>query len=292
MRLALAIAATASCDPSEFLHALCIGGLLRHPDIAIYIAHDRQFPMRGVPAEVTLCPQPDGTPLPRLWGAAIARAEATYIAVLDIRCPPALGWKEAALAEVDAGTQSFFGPVEPDFSIRDIRNVGYLIEYAQFHRPLSFRLLEVPGNNLVLRREFMGNSEVLKRDGFFKTFTLIRLARAGQPPPKPVEQMIVRYRKPFAFRRYCLQRFNHGRSFAARRLRAPGHPSKLLAIVFTPALPILRIWRIARWVSRIPQYRIALCKTVHLILAAETCWSAGELLGYLAGEGRSEELLE
>ncbi len=290
--LSLAVCARGACDPLEFLRALQTEAVFAGPGAEVHIAHDGGWPSAVSPPHIHLHACPPGSSVARLWGEAIARSTAPYVAVLDIHVPPSPGWLRRVEAEIAAGTPLFFGPVDPGWSGSDRRILGYLIEYAQFRGPIPRNLGEVPGNNLVGLRELLtepGGGSGGTPAAFFKTFAIWRLARERGLSPRCFDDMAVVYRKGFALGPYLSARLAQGRSFAGRRHTQPGQPSRLLCIAFTPLLPVLRLWRILRAADRDGMLRRAARRYLPLLLLAETAWSAGELLGYLAGPAGPEE---
>ena len=93
-----------------------------------------------------------------------------------------------------------------------------------------------------------------------------------------VEASIVRYARPFNLGEYCARRFRHGRAFAAKRTpKVPVPKAVPLALV----LPVVRTARVLGNAWHYPKLRAAALGWLPAIFVAETCWSAGELVGYL-----------
>lgn len=284
MSLTLAVAAKGDCHPQAFFDALGATGVLDIPEVEIIVAHDETWPMHAtLPRNVRLCACPRGTSSLKLWGIAMAQATQDYVAALDIRCPPQAAWWSRARQEIARGTPLFFGPVDPGWDGRDVRITGYIAEYVQFHSPLTADLGEAPGNNIVCRRDLLAAPDKLAAEGFFKTFMIWKLAREQQLAPRIFDDMVVVYRKPFAMGHYAKRRYIHGRCFAACRFDNPGQPPRLLCLAFTPALPLLRLWRVYRAVARHDDMRRAFFWQLPRLALSELAWSAGEFMGYAFG---------
>ena len=285
MGVTLAVAAKGYCQPKEFLEALGAQGMLDSPAVEVRIAHDEAWPLPQADLAKNLhlhaCPR--GTSILKLWGTAMAGGSQPFVAVLDIHCPPQAGWWERVRREIGHGTPIFFGPVNAGWDPRDARMIGYLAEYAQFHSPLEPQLNEVPGNNIVCRRSLLDDPGKLVAAGFFKTFMIWKLEREQNLAPRCFDDMVVRYRKPFAMWHYLGRRFVHGRCFAACRFDNPGQPPRFICLAFTPALPLLRCWRIYRAVVNNAELRRALLGHLPSVLLSEIAWSAGEFMGYAFG---------
>lgn len=289
MSLALVVAAKGPCHAAPFLEALAAAGALADPRLEAIVVQDGASSLDLVlPAAVQQIRTAEAASVFELWGRGVAAASARHVAILDIHCPPAPGWFAAVLAHLTRDPDAFHGAVEPAYGPSDPRVTGYLVEYVQFHRPVARDMTEVAGVNFVIRRDLAGDPAALATEGFVKTLALERLAER----PPLLRGAVVRHAKPFSLASYCRRRYRHGRCFAAQRMRGPDAPPRLLAALFTPLLPALRVWRIHRHARRIEDYRRAFWRRLPQIVAAETAWSFGEGLGYLAGDGGRRERLD
>lgn len=282
MSVALLFAAKGRID-TELLHQMIAssGGLERE-DVNIHILCDNTTVLdRPAPHGVNVHHDSRPRSVFQLWGAGIRRASASHVAILDIHCPPSGRWIESVIAALNQGIDVGFGPVEPAYGAQDPRMVGYLTEYVQFHRPIAPGMLEVAGNNLFILRTLAVQAMTRPEDGFVKTASLAVLK-----PPDLLADAVVLHGKPFTLTGYCRRRFRHGRAFGARR------SGWRLAALGMPALPLVRVWRVWQHARRVPICASAFGRFWAQILIAETAWSAGECLGYLAGRAQSEAELD
>jgi hypothetical protein len=265
--LALAIAVKGAWDPARLLDDLGNAGAA--PSSEIHVACDPAHAPGTVPQGLNVHAKANAS-LFDLWGLAIAQSRSDWIAILHADALPASGWFAAIqrAVETEGWKDGYWGPVEPRFVASDPRMIGYLTEYCQFHRPLGPNLKEVPGSNLVLPR---GRIEATA------DFSKTRLLHQGLAP-RFVEDAVVLYARPFRLREYCRRRFHHGRAFAATR--TPGL-SLVAAVPLTAVLPFVRTARIVRHAWSHKNLRLASLLWFPAILTAETCWSAGELAGYV-----------
>jgi hypothetical protein len=265
-KLALAIATKGAWDAEKLLQDLRNAGA--DASTEVHVACDPQH-APAAPEGLTIYTKPNAS-LFDLWGLAIGKSRADWIAILHADALPAPDWLAAMQSAIDSRAEKdgYWGPVEPGFGTSDRRMVGYLTEYCQFHRPLDPNLKEVPGNNLVLPRECIEAS-----DDFSKT----RLLRQGLAP-RLVEDAVVLYARPFQLGDYCGRRFRHGRAFAAARTP---RLSLLTAIPMTVALPFVRTARVLHHAWRHANLRRPVLQWLPATFLAETCWSAGELTGYV-----------
>ncbi len=282
--LSIAVAARGACDADAFIQALRRLDMLDTDQISIHIAADDEASFAGkqLAANVQLQLYQPGTSILHLWGLALADCTQDYVAALDIKCPPAEGWLQAAQQAMRNDVALFFGPVNCRWRHDDKRIVGYLAEYAQFHSPLQDSLDEVPGNNIVCRRALLDDADTLRSKGFYKTFMIWRLQQQ-HVQPQAVPSMVVEYAKPFATGHYLHRRYQHGRCFGATRHDNAGQPSRALCALFTPLLPWLRCWRIYRAICAQPQLKRAGLRFAPILFGSECAWSLGELAGYVAG---------
>lgn len=288
MKLALVVAAPRGSDGQAFFSALEADGIFTASDVDVRVVQDFTQPVAKAPPGIGLATAPHRSSIFELWGLGLREVTAPYVALLDIRCPIEPGWLAAITRNLQDDPSVLFGPVACGWPPNSPNIVGYLVEYVQFHPPLSRHLKEVPGVNLVVASTLAQHGDVLKQDGFVKTRLLAHLSASGVAP-RSVAQSVATYRKAFGFSDYCLHRYRHGRCFGADR-RFMNSGRRILAVLATPALPVLRAWRIARAAREAGLFG-AYWRWLHRILAAETAWSLGEFSGYLFGEGGSRAFL-
>lgn len=285
LKVDIVVAAKGSYDADLFVAELMDDGLVDNADVAIHIAYDQVFPLdtASLPSNIFLHQCDKGTSILQLWGAAIAKSQSDYIAVLDIKCPPEKGWKDRVLSEINDQTELFCGDVEPGWDLNDKRIIGYLIEYAQFKKPTPVTLNEVPGNNIVFKRTLLDDKMDVSQQGFYKTFMVWRAEKELGITVRKYNDMAVRYYKSFDSKHYMHRRYVHGRCFAASRFDNQGQPPRLLCLLFTFLLPFLRIWRIFKAVKRDPELKKSFFRFFVLIVQSEMAWSFGEMMGYAIG---------
>lgn len=283
MTLSIAVAAKGICDPGSFIEALMRELAPGSTDVDIHIAYDKNWheDYSDLDDVIKLHKCSEETSVLRLWGMAIACCEGEYVAILDIHSPPDTGWLKCVQLQIRHKTPLFFGSVEPGWKKNDIRIVGYLAEYAQFSKPLTSTLDEVPGNNVVCHRSLLDDPSRLVSEGFFKTFMVWRLEQEMALKPQKIEAMAVNYYKPFSRKRYMARRYQHGRCFGATRHDNAGQPPRTLCMIFTLVLPVVRIWRIYRAVRKRSDLRHAFFSFFYLIVQSEVAWSYGEMKGYI-----------
>lgn len=295
-RLSLAVAAVRPLvsDIERFLAEVSRAGLGSDDELVIAVATDDPESLIGcvdafAEAELLVYPA-DTTPI-RLWGHAMAHARGTHIAILDLRDGLGANWCGSWAA---APRECLVcGPVDPEFIEDGCSWAAYMSEYGQFNHSLdSNRLEEVPGNNLVVPRELLPDAEDLEQNGFWKTFHLEGLKdRLGELPLVAANNMVVMYRRSYRLGPYLRRKLLHGRCYGGRRLKQPTSLQRLVYLGFTPALPVLRIYRVMRSVWKKRGIRRQLMTAGVPLFLGEVAWALGEALGYARGAGDACERL-
>jgi hypothetical protein len=292
--ISLCVVAKGRHDPAPFLEALRAQGFRVEGNVDVHLAHDEPLPdpaaLERAGWQLHRCPE--GTSILRLWGAAIAASTQRFVATLDIECPPDAGWWNTLLSELDTGKRVFTGPVAPGWRSSEWMVVGYLVEYAQFHRPHHPGVHEVPGINFVCERALLDSNDVLRQRGLFKTFTLWRLAREQKIVATRCDEMQVVFRRRLEPKSFLRRRYLHGRCFGGCRHEQPGQPLRWACVLFAPALPVLRCARIWRAARRHADLHRAYWRQLHWVVLSELAWSWGEFVGYLLGAGDACDRLD
>jgi len=276
-QLSLAIAGKGPADGSVFWAA--IAPMAMDQAIEIHFVYDHDAALAGMPASAHAhCMS--GASLFAMWGEALSRATGSYVAILHLTAPPAHGWLDAIKAALADEPLIICGPVEADYPKGDDRWIGYLVEYVQFHRPIASAMNEMPGNNLVLRRELAGSPENLASGGFSKT-QLLGQWRANGIAPVWAMEAVVTHMRVFDRRNFRARRFHHARTYAANRATGTSLARRAFLMFTTPVVAPLRVWRIARHACRLPKLRRTLFRFLVPIFASESSWALGELIGYI-----------
>lgn len=288
--LTVAIAASANHDMAALREDLSDAGLLHQADVQICIAFAGQV-SEVDDSDLMLMPCASGTPVFRLYAHVIDNTTSEYVALLDAACPPCRAWLTAAREQIANAADIFYGPVNSGWGSDDPRNTGYLIEYAQFRRPLQPGLPEYPGNNLVFRRTLLTAVPGASECGFQKTFFLRCIEERLGIKPRACDKMLVTYRKSYPWRYYLCRRLRHGRLYGSSHARSLGM-RRFLHAGGTLLLPLIRYWRILRMAAREPGLRADVLRFSGRVILSEIAWSIGECQGYLAGAAPDEAFLD
>ena len=279
--LMIAIASSPQADHVSLRENLASAGLLNQPDIKVCIAVSDEQSTPFADDKVSCFRFSGHTPFFDQYAAIIQQTGSRYIALLDATCPPADGWLRAARQMMQDETPVFYGPVNSGWPEKDSRNTGYLIEYAQFRRPVDPELPEYPGNNIVFQRELL-EAVSLVGAGFQKTFFLRQVKEKLGITPSACNGMIVTYRKQYDWNYYLRRRYCHGRLYGASHAEVLGSRRYLYAAGIL-ILPMLRYSRILLAAKRAPALYRSVLRFSMSILVSECAWSLGECSGYIAG---------
>ncbi len=279
--LTLAIASRECHDIQPFLDALERTGMAGANDVEIRLAClPALIPAANRrPANLYFHPCESGASVFKQWGEAIAAGHGEWIATLDACCPPSDTWWQAVRQAINADTPLFFGPV--DAPRQTGSTLAWLTEYAQFSDPISTGPHDVPGINIVLRRDCVPDIDRLRANGFIKILVLWQCDRERQLRARAIDGMRIQYERPWTLSTYMSFRHSHGRHFGLHRHKAHDQPPRWLCITGCPILPALRVWRIWRQAGKHFGVRRKVLSQLLPLILSETAWSLGELLGYL-----------
>ncbi|MEM7541675.1 MAG: hypothetical protein AAF384_08815 [Pseudomonadota bacterium] len=275
MKLSIAVGAKAAADCGALIDALMDQGLGRREGVELQIACNHRGAIADGPNTLISCTSEQS--IFQLWRHAALNSTGDYVVYLPAKAIPANNWlDQAELALAHRGVH--YGAIDP--LSKQHFELGYLIEYSQFHSDRQRPPEELPGINLFLPREPLLAS--LDTAGFFKSKALARCAALGLANIWHPD-LRVHYDMRTARGGYWRRRFRHGRVFGARRHELPAQPSKALCILGSFGLPLLRFWRLLRRTHESRHLATAVRKSALPILWAEVGWSLGELCGYLIG---------
>ena len=223
---------------------------------------------------------PAGTTVPAMRWAALKRARFDVVLAVEARCVPDPGWVEAMeAAQVrHPASPAIGGSVAIGGNPSTFDWALYFCEYGQFAPPLDeAEAKDISGANLSYKRAALEREADLLNTGAWETLLHLRWKTQGLK--------LFTVSSPVSFHNSMTpgialqQRFHYGRGYAGNRARRWAY------LPFTPILPVLLLWRIARSARRsmyASYFPAVIPWTVLLTLA----WSVGELVGYLAGPPR------
>ncbi|HEX8968677.1 MAG TPA: glycosyltransferase [Chloroflexota bacterium] len=228
---------------------------------------------------------------PEMWGEGVRRGHEAIIALTTAEMLPEPGWARALLDRFEREPWAAVGGViVPSVDLGPVDAAIFWLRYHRFASiPRAGAVRDIAGDNGSYRLEALQpHLERITRDGFWENELNQDLVASGNRlclEPRAV----VRYRGGESFGLFARQRLAHGRRFGIERFDRRHGARRwflLAAWPLTPAALLMRVLRGAVAARALP----GLLPGLPVLLALIGCWSAGELLGYLAaarhGAGR------
>jgi len=220
--------------------------------------------------------------------AGVRRAAPPLVVFTEDHCFPAPGWAEA-LIEAHKVERAAVGPVVGLANLHGARAwANYLIQYGPWMRPaFGGEVDDLPGHNSCYRKaalleygdeleELMEFEYVFHQDLRARGKVLHLEAAA--------ETFHVFLTKPGAF---CLEHLAIGQALAAHRARRFSLTARLLRLLATPLLPVVRTVRIWRLARQRAWHRALFPRILPWLMVGLATSALGELLGYAIGPGRA-----
>ena len=225
--------------------------------------------------------------IPELRSTGISQATGDIIAITEDHCNVSEDWFQEILKAHDSEYGAIGGTVINGSVDRITDWAVYLCEYSHVMPPIpSGEVGGIAGNNASYKREVLDRVDESIKRNYWEFFLHEELKKAGVKfLSEPA--LIVYHKKEFGFLYFLAQRFHYSRSFAGmRRSKAP-ISKRVLYVLFSPLLPFLLTWRIARQVFGKKRHRKQFLLSIPLLLAFMVSYTLGELVGYLFGSGKS-----
>jgi hypothetical protein len=240
---------------------------------------------------LTLLPFPENTPLPILLAAGISAARGDIVALTDIDTEPDSDWVTSILKEHESDDVVIGGVVDV-WSCQTLTNwASYFCDYGQFMPPVTTGISNaLAGNNISFKRSALPPNSKLKEVGFWKTLWCQSLASRGICL-KLNSNIRVSSAKATGLVQLVARRFENGRSFAVMRAAEIGFWRRLIFALGTPVLPFVLLKRTFAAVMPKRRHRRELFASTPLMTLAFAAWSAGELVGGVAGKGSRKSKL-
>jgi hypothetical protein len=231
---------------------------------------------------------PASATVPAKRWLGIASTSEDVVALLEDDCVVRPGWCRALRAAHGSQDVAIGGAIEPSSYERRLDWAVYFCEYSRFMMPFAGRVTSLPGNNVSYKREALtrfGEAE-WPAEGFYEGDFHRRLRAEGlsllADPALAVENV-----NSWRAAQVLGVPFHHGRAFAGRRLRGRAFWQRPCFAGFTIVLPALQVFRAIREVASRRRLVSKLISAMPWVLLFCISWSAGELVGYLSGEGKS-----
>ena len=248
----------------------------------------------GDPAEITALGKafpgvrflgaPQATPIPQLRGLGMADATGDIVALTEDHCVADEHWVETMLQNAQDSADVIGGGMGNAQRDRTVDWAAYFAEYGFFSNTRPKRLSgERPlltGANVAYKRHVV--SEVIEwaKQGEWENVAHSRLLAQGSAM-RFIGSAAVYQNKNYQFGEFCVDRYEHGRDFARKRLVEDPSSSRWSLLLVSPLLPPLLTWRVA--VAAGPARWSTFLRALPTTFAFLTAWSIGEAVGYLRG---------
>lgn len=231
--------------------------------------------------------------LPQMRTLALDHSSGDIVAVTEDHCVPASGWLASIAAAMrDPTVVAVGGPVENGVRDTSFDWATFLCEYSAFSPPAPEGDTDLlPGMNVAYRRAALS---ALPRErlleGFWETTVHGRI-RDGGCRFTSRNDMRMFHCKKFTVGLFFRQRFIYSRYFAALRFGRGAVAARAAATAASLILPPVLLWRMIRACSR-KGLRSEMLRALPVLAALTIVWSAGEMWGYMFGEGTALSEIE
>lgn len=244
---------------------------------------DDRFPKNGLPEVRWLSVSPETT-VPQMRARGILQSRGEVVVLIEDDCVAPEGWL-LGLARAHEGESPIIGgAIAPDAYRRWLDWAVYFCEFARFMPPFFGAQDALPGNHVSYKKTALTKYEF--GDGFYEVFFHAAWQSAGGSLTADPNLVIVNINR-WSLRHLTNVPFHHGRAFAAMRSVSFPLWRKSLYALLSPALPVVKLFRLASVVIRRRRYRLQFLLSLLWIMLFLISWSLGEMVGYVAGAGSS-----
>jgi len=145
---------------------------------------------------------------------------------------------------------------------------------------------DIAGDNASYKRETIAAHWETIGDGFWEP-EFHRFVLASGRSLAFVPGIRVAQRASFGIRRFCAQRFSHGRHFGRDRMRGKPWIFWLASFVAAPLIPVMLLGKIGQRLTSKPSYLGPFLASLPVLLLFIVSWALGEAWGYITA-GRNE----
>ncbi|MBA2271796.1 MAG: hypothetical protein H0W20_14555 [Chthoniobacterales bacterium] len=247
--------------------------------------------VRQFPWVEWLPPAPDAL-IPNLWSQGLAAARGEVVAITIAQFTPAADWVaqiRAAHGRLDSA--GIGGAIDPPARGSAVAWATYFLRYSSlFKLDREQKVNDLAGDNASYKREAIAAHAKSIREGFWEQ-EFHRLVLAEGESLSFVPEIRVTQTASFGLRRFCAQRFSHGRHFGDDRVRGRSFLFRLAGIVAAPLIPVLLLAKILQRLRAKPSYLGSFLHSLPVLLLFIAAWATGEVWGYVtASSGETAAL--
>jgi hypothetical protein len=226
--------------------------------------------------------------LPRLHGTGMQKARAALIAITEAHCtfPPTWGATAIKLHACHPAC-AIGGMVLPGPHLNGMNFALFLCDYIQFLPPVeSVSSADLPGNNIVFKRECLPAGSDMSASGFWKTFYCHQLELKGQDL-RIEPALSIFYNRNLSLTEIVARRYHHGRCFGGMRAQSSSLVKRAILFAAGLALPILLLAKLFSRASKKTDGLKLVFRHLGWVWLFLTIWAYGEWIGNLLGSGNS-----
>ena len=229
----------------------------------------------------------EGLSIPALRWRGMCEATAELVAVVEDHSVPPPDWATRIIEMHEAGCDVVAGPIE-NASARTVFDWAFfLLEYADVMPPVEpGRRAVVAGGNVSYKKSLLPLDE--DRFGALWESFLLEYLRGRGAKVRTDPGATIGHLNPFRFGEFAGWKFLYSRSFAAMRALGWGRLKRpAYAVAACCILPVLLPLRLIRTVFGKRRNRAKLLVALPMIIVLIACGIAGEIAGYVVGDGGS-----
>lgn len=228
---------------------------------------------------------PAGADVPEIRGLGLAHAAGDWIALIEDHCLADPNWLGALAAAASPDVQVLGGSMGNARRSRGTDCGAFFAEYGFYGaaRTRSHGPPPITQANAAFHRSVVPEVAKWAQEGSWEDVIHGRLHAAGHRF-RLVPAATVRQNHTYGLWAFCRDRFEHGRVYAAIRVRGFPKWRRMALLAGTPLLPALLAGRIIR--SAHAEERHCLPRGLPAMLAFLTAWALGEAAGYAIGSAR------
>ncbi len=234
--------------------------------------------------EVRFLRAPDTAGIPELRGLALAEAAGRPALLTEDHCVVSPGWVARLLAGLETGAEVIGGAMGNARVRRAVDWGAYFAEYGFFGPHAGRPGSPAPsptGANVAYAGSLVPRVSEAFLEGLWENVVHDRLRAEGRRFVFDAEAM-VRQNAEYTSGAFMVDRFEHGRAYARRRLAdAEGPFARLRYALATPLLTPVLLGRV--YGAAGSAHRAAFARALGPCTAFLAAWAAGEFVGYLEG---------
>ena len=216
----------------------------------------------------------------RTHGIKIAAGE--LIALLEDYARPDPDWSTKIVAAHLSPWAAIGGAIENGID-RPLNWAVYFCDFGKYQSPLPPGPTPFASDiNIAYKRSALEALRPLWNDAYREPVVNGAIIDRGEGLVLDPKIVVHHYRSDLDLAFALRERFIWGRSYAFARSMMIGNAKRYLYAALTPALPVLLLARMARTAWSRGRHVPAFLRALPYLLPLLMCWSAGEMIGYLA----------